>query len=188
MERFEYVTLAAALLGTFALVWRLGAGLHGLGRRGLALVLLVAVALGLGLAYAELVRRYGTPGLVDLGMDAADALRDATGGAPAPLAALLGVPALVWGTHVRARRRQGWWVCAFGVTATARTAQSLALPGPDLLEVGVSALWTLAVGVLVGWAVVRLDLRLRGPRGALGRREEAAAASRPEPPRWRALL
>ena len=32
--RFEYVTLGLALLGAFALVVRLGAGLHGLGRRG----------------------------------------------------------------------------------------------------------------------------------------------------------
>ena len=33
---------------------------------------------------------------------------------PAADQALVGVPALVWGCHMRARRRQGWWVCAFG--------------------------------------------------------------------------
>ena len=43
-------------------------------------------------------------------------------------AVALGVPALVWGTHMRARRRQGWWVCAFGVGATAPIAQLLVDP------------------------------------------------------------
>ena len=36
--RFEYVTLGLALVGAFAVVYRLGAGLHGLGRRGLLVV------------------------------------------------------------------------------------------------------------------------------------------------------
>ena len=40
VARFEYVTLGLAMLTVFALVYRLGAGLHGLGRRGIVIVLI----------------------------------------------------------------------------------------------------------------------------------------------------
>ena len=36
LARFEYITLALSLVGALAMVYRLGAGLHGLGTRGLA--------------------------------------------------------------------------------------------------------------------------------------------------------
>ncbi len=188
LVRFEYLTLGAALLGTFALVYRLGAGWHGLGRRGLVLVLAGAVVLGLVLAYAEVVRRYGTPELVDNGLGGVAWLRAHAGGTPQPLPSLLGIPALVYGTHVRARRRQGWWICAFGVTATVRTASSLVYPDSSLATEGASLAYSLLVGIVLGWLLIRLDLRLRGPRGADARRAEERRARRPEPPRWRALL
>jgi hypothetical protein len=188
LGRFEYVTLAAALLGTFAVVYRLGAGFHGLGRRGLLVVLVGTVLLALVLAYAELLRRYGTPALVDNALDAVRWLRENAGAAPKALPSLLGVPALVWGTHMRARRRQGWWVCAFGVAATVRTAQGLVFPGSSLLEDGLSLLYSFVVGVLLGYLLIRVDLAFAGPRGGRARREEERAAVRPEPRRTRALL
>lgn len=187
LVRFEYVTLAMSLFGTFVLVYLLGAGWHGLGRRGLVAVLAGAALLALALAYGEALRRYGTPALVDSGLQAVDWLRANAGGAPRPVPTLLGIPALIWGTHLRARRRQGWWVCAFGVTATVRTAQSLVHPDSSLVTEVVSLGYSLALGVLLGWVLVRLDLRLRGPRGARARREEERSARRPEPRRWRAL-
>nr|WP_278258138.1 hypothetical protein [Nocardioides convexus] len=64
-ERFEYVGLGLALLGALVLVYRLGAGLHGLGRRGLAMVAVGGVVLMATLLYAEALRRYGSTGLVD---------------------------------------------------------------------------------------------------------------------------
>src|SRR3954452_12070226 len=39
--------------------------------------------------------------------------RNHLGAFPRPIEAVLGVPALAWGCHMRARRRQGWWLCAF---------------------------------------------------------------------------
>ena len=61
----------------------------------------------------------GSPELVLQVRSAQDWVRDQLGGVPHPVEALVGIPALVWGVSMRYRRRQGWWVCAFGATATA---------------------------------------------------------------------
>lgn len=188
LVRFEYVTLVLALAGSFGVVYRLGAGLHGLGRRGVAAVLIGGVLLAVTLAYAELLRRYGTPGLVDQLLDGVRWSRDHLGAFPRPIEAALGVPALVWGTHMRARRRQGWWVCAFGAAATAPVANALMNPAIALSEVGLSVAYGLVVGLVLGYVVVRIDLLLTAPRGRRGRRAEEEAAVRPEPRRTRALL
>ena len=124
LARFEYTTLALSLVGALAMVYRLGAGLHGLGTRGILTVLIGSLLLALTLAYAELLRRYGTPGLVEWLFDGVRWTRANLGAFPRPIEALLGIPALTWGCHMRARRRQGWWVCAFGVAATAPVANS----------------------------------------------------------------
>ena len=88
--------------------------------------------LALTLAYAEVLRRYGAPELVDTLLDGvAGALEHARRPSRARSQALLGVPALVWGIHMRARRRQGWWVCAFGVAATVPVAHALLDPVAD---------------------------------------------------------
>ena len=130
--RFEYTTLALALVIVFVLVYRLGAGLHGLGRRGLVVILGGGAVLALGLAYAELLREYGTPGLVAWLFDAADWSEEHLGAVPRPMQALLGIPMLAWGVHLRARRRQGWWACAFGVTGMVPIAHVLADPALSL--------------------------------------------------------
>ncbi len=70
LGRFEYTILAGGLALALVIVYRLGAGLHGLGRRGIAIVVVGGVALAGTLAYAEALRRYGSPGLVD-GVDSA---------------------------------------------------------------------------------------------------------------------
>ena len=89
---------------------------------------------------------------------------------------------------MRARRRQGWWVCAFGVAATAPVANSLVNPAISLLECGLSVLYGLVVGLVIAYVVIRVDLALTGSRGRGGRRLEQASALRPEPPRTAALL
>jgi hypothetical protein len=188
LVRFEYVTLVLALAGAFLVVYRLGAGFHGLGRRGVATVLIGGALLAVTLAYAELLRRYGTPELVDTLLDGVRWSRDRLGAFPRPIETVLGVPALVWGTHMRARRRQGWWVCAFGAAATAPVANSLMNPAISLTEVALSVVYGLVVGLLIGYVVVRVDLLLTAPRGRRGRRAEEEAAARPEPSRTRALL
>jgi hypothetical protein len=186
--RFEYASFALSLAGAFFLVYRLGAGLHGLGRRGVIIVAVGGVVLAITLLYAELLRRYGTPGLVEALLDVVRWSRANLGAFPRPIETVLGVPALAWGCHMRARRRQGWWVCAFGVAATSAAANSLVNPAITVRESGLSVLYGLVVGLLIGWAVIRLDLAFTGPRGRRARVAESTAAIRPEPPRTHALL
>ncbi len=186
--RFEYVTLGLAIAGAFGVVHRLGAGLHGLGRRGLLVVAIGGVLLAVTLLYAEMLRRYGSQELVDNLLGGVRWSRDHLGAFPRPIETVLGVPALAWGCHMRARRRQGWWLCAFGVAATAPVANALVNPAIPLLECGLSVLYGLVVGLVIGYVVIRADLALTGSRGQGGRRLEEASAVRPEPPRTAALL
>lgn len=188
LARFEYVTLGLSLVGALLVVFRLGAGLHGLGRRGIFTVLVGSVLLALTLAYAELLRRYGTPALVESLFDVVRWSRSTLGAFPRPIEALLGIPALTWGCHMRARRRQGWWVCAFGVAATAPVANALLNTTVTRAESALAVIYALVVGIAVGFLVIRVDLRLTGPRGRRGRRAEEATALRPEPARTSALL
>lgn len=187
LVRFEYASLALALLGAFAVVYRLGAGLHGLGRRGVVVVLVGAgVLLGI-LLYAEMLRRYGPPGTVDGLLNGVRWSRQHLGAFPRPLVAALGIPALAWGVHMRARRRQGWWVCAFGAAGTVAVANSLLNPAITFRECGLSVLYGLVVGLALGYAVIRLEQALSGT-GSGGRRSEEHAAARPEPSRTSSLL
>jgi len=189
--RFEYATLALSLGAAFVLVYRLGAGLHGLGRRGFVSVLIGTAVLALILAYAEVLRRYGTPVIVERMLDGVRWSRENLGASPRPLETALGVPALMWGVHMRARRRQGWWVCAFGVGATVPVAQALVNPATSFTEAGLSVIYGMVAGMVIGLVVIRADLALtspRGSRGRRGRRAEQEAAVRPEPGRTRALL
>ncbi|WP_183095097.1 hypothetical protein [Nocardioides stalactiti] len=188
VTRFEYLGLGLALVSAEILVFRLGAGLHGLGRRGVAVVAVGAAMLLATLLYAELLRRYGSTGLVDWLLDRVDWSREQLGAFPRPIVAVLGVPALAYGCHMRARRRQGWWVCAFGVAATSPVATSLGNPAVALSEVVLSAVYGLAVGLVIAFVVIRLDLALTGNAGRRRRVAEQEAAVRPEPPRTAALL
>lgn len=186
--RFEVAVLVVALAVAFGLVHRLGAGLHGLGRRGLAVVVVGGVLLTGSVVYAELLRRYGTPSLVESILDGVRWTRDSLGAVPRPLQAFLGVPALLWGCHMRARRRQGWWVCAFGVGATVPVPASVLATSVPLTETVLSLAYAALVGLVVGYAAIRADLALTGSRGSRARRAERDAAVRPEPARTQPLL
>ena len=192
LTRFEYATFGLSLAGAFAVVYRLGAGLHGLGRRGVVIVVVGGVVLAGTLLYAELLRRYGEPELVSSLLDAVGWSRRELGAFPRPIESVLGVPALVYGCHMRARRRQGWWVCAFGAAATSAVANSLANPSIARSESALSVVYGLVVGLVIGFVVIRLDLFLtgstRGSRGRRSRADEQATALRPEPRRTQALL
>ena len=173
--RFEYVTLGLALAGAFAVVYRLGAGLHGLGRRGLVVVAIGGVVLAVTLLYAELLRRYGSPDLVDnlLGRRALE---------PRPPRRL---PAADRGRARRPGAGLGLSTCAPAAgraggcapSASPRTtpvANALVNPAISLLECGLSVLYGLVVGLVIGYAVIRADLALTGSRGQGGRRLEEA--------------
>jgi hypothetical protein len=188
VTRFEYVTLALALVGSFLMVYRLGAGLHGLGRRGVVIVVVGGVLVAVSVLYAELLRRYGTPELVEGLLDVVRWCRDHLGAFPRPIETILGIPALAYGCHMRARRRQGWWVCAFGVAGTAAVANALANPAISFEESGLSVAYGLVVGLVLGYVVTRLDLAFTGTKGRGRRVAEQAAALRPEPRRTDPLL
>lgn len=188
LGRFEYTTLALSLLMVVVLVYRLGAGLHGLGRRGVAMIVGGGAVLALGLAYAELLRLYGTPGFVTWIFDAAHWSQENLGGVPRPMQALLGIPMLLWGIHLRARRRQGWWACAFGVAGLVPIAHVLADPRLTLPEVVLTEVYSLLVGLLVGIVLIKADVLLAGSAGRRTAREEEAGAVRPEAGRTQPLL
>ena len=180
-DRFTYTVLGLSLVATIALVHRLGGGLHGLGRRGAVVGLGAIVLLAVGLAYTAALSRYGSPELTRQVSAVQDWTHEHLGGAPHPIEALLGIPALVWGVSMRDRRRQGWWVCAFGTTTTAVATSRLIDPGATTLETVLGAAYTLVVGLLVGALVIRLA------RGFAPRRLREGSRHRPEPPRLRAL-
>ncbi|MCD6638571.1 MAG: hypothetical protein LT071_01495 [Nocardioides sp.] len=182
--RFDLTTLIIALVLCGAVVHRLGAGLHGLGRRGLMVVTLGAIVLIATLAYAEVLRRYGSLDVVASVLDFVEVVRDRIGAFPRPLVVLLGIPALVWGTYLRARRRQGWWVCMFGVAATVPFASGLVPPDDTFVEATLRAAYSLALGLPLGWLVIRADLALSGSRRSRGRRADATRELRPEPSRF----
>ncbi|MCF6378320.1 hypothetical protein L2K70_11965 [Nocardioides KLBMP 9356] len=186
-ERFDIAALLLALALVFTIVYRLGAGLHGLGRRGLVIVAIGLAVLVVTLAYAELLRRYGAQTFVSSVLDFADDTAERIGAFPRPLVVLLGIPAIVWGTHVRARRRQGWWVCAFGVAATVPIASGLMAADSSYAEAGLRALYSVVLGLVLGYLVIRVDLALTGPKGRRGRRAEEAGPHRPEPRRFAEL-
>lgn len=186
-ERFAYTALAVGFLLTLLLVYRLGAGLQGLGRRGVVTVLGGGLVIAVLLAYAELLRSYGPPEVLDAVFDGVRWTRDHLGAVPRPIQVVVGIPALVWGTHMRARRRQGWWVCAFGVAFTVSVAGLLVNPVTGWTEALLIVGYSVVPGLLLGWLAIRLDLLLTGPRGRRARREEERTAARPEPPRFAAL-
>ena len=186
LVRFEYTTLMLSLLVALALVHRLGAGLHGLSRRGIITVAVGGLVLAVTLVYGEVLRRYGTPGLVEALLDGVHWTRDNLGAFPRPLEAVLGIPALTWGIHMRARRGQGWWVCSFGVAATAPIATSLVNTSVSVVESSLAVLYGIVIGLLIGFLLIRVDLLLSGTGRRRGSRVQAVAG--PEPARTRPLL
>lgn len=185
--RFGYVTLAIGYVLMFALVWRFAAGLHGLGTRGVAVIVVGSLVVAASLVYTEMLRHYGSSGIAQTGAEVSEWMRSTIGAVPRMLTIFLGVPALVWGVHMRARRRQGWWVCAFGVAATLPVAQRLVNLDTSYVEAGLQTAYSVALGLLVGFVVIRVDLALTGQRGARARAAEEAHAVRPEPPRFSSL-
>lgn len=188
VERADYLALALGLLGTLALVYRLGAGFSGLGRRGAIVVLGGTVLLAVVLAYAEALSRWGPPGMLETLQEGLATARQTLGAIPRPVAALVGFPALAWGVSTRARRRQGWWPTAFGAAGLAVVSTSLLDRRTSDVEAALETGYGIALGLLLGYAIIRADAFLTGTRGRRARREEEASAHRPEPRRTEALL
>lgn len=188
LERIGYLALGLSLLGALALVYRLGGGLHGLGRRGFTIMVSGLGLLFVILVYTEALTRWGSPGMIDRIDQAIRDIRSLIGAVPRPVVVVLGFPALAWGVSTRARRRQGWWVSAFGAAGLSVVAVSLLNPVLSLLEVGLTVLYSLLLGLLLGYVMIRVDQFLTGPRGRRARQLEKASAPRPEPGRMQPLL
>jgi hypothetical protein len=188
VDRADYVALGLALLGALGLVYRLGAGLQGLGRRGTAAVLGGIVLLFVALAYTEALAHWGTADLRHGLIHFIHGVHDVFGAVPRPTEFLLGFPALAWGVSTRARRRQGWWVAAFGAPGLAVIATTLLNPALSLAEAGLALLYSLLIGMVLGYLVVRIDAYATGNRGRRARRLEELSAHRPEPARTEPLL
>lgn len=187
-SRFGYVVLGASLLMAFGLVYRLGAGFHGLGRRGYAIAAGALLLLALALAYSSAVGRWGSHDLVVHLHHLRALTRSHLHAVPHPIETLLGVPALCWGTFMRARRRQGWWVCAFGAALTAPSTTRFIVSGVAADTGALAAIYSLVLGAVLGWLLVRLDQAVtEGAAGGRARRAEESTAHRPEPGRFAPL-
>jgi hypothetical protein len=188
LERSGYLALALALLVTLVLVYRLAAGLQGLGTRGGIVVVGGLGLLAVTLAYTEALSRWGSPGMIEGFDDAVDRIRDLAVAVPRPIEFLIGFPALAWGISTRARRRQGWWACAFGAAGLAGVSTTLLSTDLTLAEAAIGLGYGLVLGLLLGYLAIRADAFLSGTRGARARRAEEASAHRPEPRRTAPLL
>lgn len=191
--RYKWGVGAIAAVGLFWLVFRLGAGLHGLGRRGVVIVIGGAIALALVLAYAEFLRTYGSHDVVNWMQVRTNWMRAHLGAYPRPMMALIGIPALMLGVQMRSRRGQGWWVSAYGVAATATLSSTIVNSDVGLRESGLELIYSLVVGVAIGALLIRIDLVLSsvGGRRSSGRRvadRAEPAAVRTEPARNQPLL
>ncbi len=187
-ERTGYLVIGFSLLAALALVYRLGAGFTGLGRRGFVMIIGGVVLLTVTLAYTAALARWGSPEMVDAVDSHFDQVRDALGAVPRPIEVLLGFPALAWGVSTRARRRQGWWVCAFGAPGLAVVAVSLLNADATLSDAALTLGYSLALGLVLGYVIIRADLFFTGARGRRARQLEELAAHRPEPGRLEPLL
>jgi len=187
-DRFNLVVLGVSLLVAIGLVWQLGAGLHGLGRRGFIMIVVGAVLIAGLLVYSRFLREYGSEALVNQIDDTVAWMNDRLGGVPRPVEVLVGFPVLIWGVSTRARRRQGWWMCAFAALGTATVATSLAAPTVQPEYAGWSLLYSAVLGLLFGLLVRRVDILFTGGGGQRVRRgDDVEEQRRPEPGRTEPL-
>jgi hypothetical protein len=159
------VTVGAGLVGVL-IIWSLGAGLHGLSRQYQWILAGVAgVALSL-VIYGGVLRTYGSPALMGWIDVAINWMRLNIGGVPRPFEALVGFPAIILGTSMRSRYREGWWITTFAVLATSGLVTSLVDSGAYPSYVARSAAYSIAIGVVVGFIGRRLVLRPHSARAA----------------------
>ncbi len=186
-ERIDYTVLLLAMLAAAALVHRLGGGLHALGGRGVVLALGAVVLVVVVVVYTAALTRYGSPEVVDPVQSWRDWVRSTFGGVPEPVEVLVGIPALAWGVSMRSRRRQGWWVCAFGTAATATAATRLVDDGVTALSTTLAAGYGIVLGLLIGLVLIRLEQVITLSRERRTSHAEHVATVRDEPGRMQPL-
>ncbi len=158
-QRFNLLVLGTSLALAIAVVWSLGAGLHGMSRQGVTVLVGVAALLIVLLAYSSFVRTHGSETVVDAFTGTVTWMRETIGGVPRPVEVFIGLPALVVGVSVRSRHREGWWILVFAVIGTGVMTTSLVDPNAFPSYVGLSTLYSVVLGLLVGVLARRLALR-----------------------------
>lgn len=166
-----------------SLVWTLGAGLHGLSRQYRWFLVGVAVVAIIVFVYSGIVRNYGSPGLKDGLNNLAVHLRGSIGGVPRPFEVLIGYPAVVVGTSLRSRYREGWWITAFAVLGATVVTTGLVDAGAYPSYFVMSTLYSAVLGLLLGLLARRFVLAPRSARAA----RAVQPPSRTEPGRFEAL-
>ncbi len=186
--RLSYVVLVVALAGSIAFIYRLGAGLHGLGQRGYLMVAGALLLLAIALAYTAALRQWGSIDLNSAVVEAQGFIRRKAFGVPIPVVFFVGVPALAWGAFMRARRRQGWWVSAFGAAATGPMTMIALDRSTSLPQASVGMGYSILLGLMIGFLLVRVEQFLdTGATSKRSRRAEERLAHRPEPSRMSPL-
>ncbi|MEJ7743182.1 MAG: hypothetical protein WKF73_11855 [Nocardioidaceae bacterium] len=185
--RFRALVLAVVLIAALVLAWRFGHGLHSLGRRGVWLIAVGVVVLIGSVAYVQAIRTWGSPGVAESLGDFKASVADLVGAAPRPVEALVGFPALMWGVSIRHRRRQGWWMCAFGALGAAGIATALVQPETPLRDSLSASVYDVVIGAVLGIFLIAVDARVTSRR--IGQVEtDASHDIRPEPSRLAPLL
>ncbi len=182
-QRFNLAVLSIALGLAISLVWNLGAGLHGLGRQNFLILAGVAALVLLLLVYSSFVRSNGSPTLIQFFTDAVIWTRQNINGVPRPVEVFVGFPALIVGVSLRSRQREGWWIQVFAVIGTSVLATSLVTPGAFPTYIGLSALYSAILGLVVGLVLRHYVMQARTARSARAIEE----VHRVEPPRFAPL-
>lgn len=178
-QRFNLVVIGAALALAIAMVWNLGAGLHGMGRQGLLIPVGGALVLLLILTYSSFVRAHGSETVIDGIGETVLWMRQNFGGVPRPVEVFIGFPALILGVSIRSRHREGWWVLVFAVIGTAVLTTSLVTPGALPSYIGLSTLYSSILGLAVGLVARHFVMQERSSRAS----RAIEQAQRVEPPR-----
>lgn len=178
-QRFNLMVITISLGLAIALVWNLGAGLHGLGKQNLAILAGIAGLLLLLLAYSSFVRSHGSQTLVDAFSQMIIWMRQNFEGVPRPVEVFIGFPALIVGVSLRSKRREGWWVQVFAVIGTAVLTTSLVTPGAFPTYIGLSTLYSAILGLGVGLIARHYAMRQFAARAA----RAVEQVVRVEPPR-----
>lgn len=182
-QRFNLAVLTIALGLAITLVWNLGAGLHGLGRQNFMILAGVAAVVVLILVYSSYVRSNGSQSLVRFITDAVIWTRQHINGVPRPVEVFVGFPALIVGVSLRSKRREGWWIQVFAVIGTGVLTTSLVTPGAFPTYIGLSALYSAILGLIVGLVARHYVMQERSARAARAIEEVV----RVEPPRFAPL-
>lgn len=180
---FNVVVLVAAMITSFVIVFSLGANLHGLTPRYIAMLLGATGALAVLVVYAALVRNYGSDALVDAFESTVVWLRTTVIGVPRPVQVFLGFPALVLGVSLRSQRREGWWLMVFATIGTGVMATSVVNPYAFPTYISLSQLYSVILGLALGLVVRRFVVRESGSRAA----RSFERLSRHEPARTKPL-